>query len=152
VWSRAFGVNVWDVDGNRYVDLSAGFGAAAIGHGHPSVVVAVQSQAAQLAHALADLHPSDVKIALLERLSALAPFPEARVILGLSGSDAVTAGLKTAALYTKRPGILAFEGGYHGLEYGPLAACGHDERFRAPFASQLNAHVVFAPYPDAGTA
>src|SRR5204863_2172285 len=45
-------------------------------------------------------------------------------------------------------GVLAFEGGYHGLEYGPLAACGYNAAFRAPFAAQLNPHVVFAPYPD----
>jgi 4-aminobutyrate aminotransferase-like enzyme len=151
VWARAQGANVWDVDGNRYVDLSAGFGAAAIGHGHHAVVQAVQTQAAKLSHALGDLHPSDVKVALLDRLRVMAPFADARVMLGLSGSDAVTAALKTAALYTGRPGILAFEGGYHGLGYGPLAVCGYNEKFRAPFSAQLNPHVVFARYPDAQT-
>jgi 4-aminobutyrate aminotransferase/(S)-3-amino-2-methylpropionate transaminase len=151
VWTRALDVNVWDVDGNRYVDLSAGFGAAAVGHGRSSVVRAVQTQAERLSHALGDVHPSDVKVALLERLRALAPFAPARVMLGLSGSDAVTAALKTAVLHTKRPSVLAFEGGYHGLDYGPLALCGYSERFRAPFAQQLNPHVVFAPYPDAHT-
>jgi 4-aminobutyrate aminotransferase/(S)-3-amino-2-methylpropionate transaminase len=149
VWARASGANVWDADGNRYVDLSAGFGAAAVGHGHPRVVAAVQAQAGQLLHALGDVQPSDVKVALLSRLAALAPFPEARVLLGLNGGDAVTAALKTAALFTERPGVLAFVGGYHGLEHGPLAACGYSERFRAPFAEQLNPHVVFAPYPGA---
>jgi 4-aminobutyrate aminotransferase-like enzyme len=151
VWTRARGVNVWDADDNRYLDLSAGFGAAAIGHGHAEVVKAVQDQTGRLMHALGDVHPSDVKVALLERLAALAPFAEARVMLGLSGSDAVTAALKTAALYTRRPGVLAFEGGYHGLGYGPLAACGYSEKLRTPFAAQLNPHVVFAPYPDAQT-
>jgi 4-aminobutyrate aminotransferase/(S)-3-amino-2-methylpropionate transaminase len=149
VWSRAQGVNVWDADGNRYVDLSAGFGAATLGHGHPDVVRAVQTQAATLLHALGDLHPSELKIELLARLSALAPFPNARVMLGLSGSDAVTAALKTAVLCTRKPGVLAFEGGYHGLEHGPLAACGYSAKMRAPFAAQLNPHVVFAPYPGA---
>ena len=65
----------------------------------------------------------------------------------MSGADAVAAALKTAALHTRRPGVLAFEGGYHGLEYGALAACGYSAAFRAPFAAQLNPHVVFAPYP-----
>ena len=147
VWARAQGVNVWDADGNRYVDLSAGFGAATLGHGHPDVVRAVQAQAATLLHALGDLQPSDVKVALLTRLRALAPLADARVMLGLSGSDAVAAALKTAALYTRKPGVLAFSGGYHGLEYGPLAACGYSEKMRAPFARQLNPHVRFAPYP-----
>jgi len=150
VWSRAAGVNVWDTDGNRYLDLSAGFGAAAVGHGAPAVVQAVQRQTEQLMHALGDVHPSETKVALLARLAQLAPFEDARVMLGLSGADAVTAALKTAALHTRRPGVLAFRGGYHGLEYGPLAACGYSEPFRAPFTAQLNPHVVFAPYPRAG--
>jgi len=149
VWARASGVNVWDCDDNRYVDLTAGFGAAAVGHGAPDVVRAVQAQAERLLHALGDLHPSEQKVELLARLCSLAPFEEPRVMLGASGSDAVTAALKTAVLHTRRPGVLAFEGAYHGLEYGPLAACGYSPRFREPFAAQLNPHVVFAPYPDA---
>ncbi len=151
VWARASGINVWDVDDNRYVDLTAGFGAAAVGHAAPEVVHAVQQQAERLLHALGDAHPADTKIALLQRLAALAPFTDARVVLGLSGSDAVTAALKTAALHSGRPGVLAFDGGYHGLGYGPLAACGYDAKFRTPFAAQLNPHVVFAPYPEADT-
>ncbi len=70
-------------------------------------------------------------------------------MLGASGADAVTAALKTAVLSTRRAGVLAFEGGYHGLSHGPLAACGLRPAFREPFAEQLNAHVVFAPYPRA---
>ncbi len=68
-------------------------------------------------------------------------------MLGASGADAVTAALKTAVLATGRPGVVAFEGGYHGLSHGPLAACGLRPTFREPFADQLNAHVAFAPYP-----
>jgi 4-aminobutyrate aminotransferase/(S)-3-amino-2-methylpropionate transaminase len=151
VWTRASGINVWDADDNRYVDMTAGFGAAAVGHSHPEVLAAIAAQSERLLHALGDVHPSDVKVRLLQRLARLSPFDDARVILGLSGSDAVTAALKTAVLATGRPGILAFEGGYHGLGYGPLAACGYHEGFRAPFASQLNPHVRFAPYPRTGT-
>lgn len=151
VWSRASGINVWDADDNRYVDLTAGFGVASIGHAHPAVVTAITAQSTRLLHALGDVHPSDVKVQLLERLARLAPFGDARVILGLSGSDAVTTALKTAVLATGRPGVIAFEGGYHGLDYAPLAACGYREAFRAPFAAQLNPHVRFAPYPRAHT-
>jgi 4-aminobutyrate aminotransferase/(S)-3-amino-2-methylpropionate transaminase len=68
-------------------------------------------------------------------------------LLCQSGSDAVTAALKTAALATGKPGVVAFEGSYHGLGYGPLAAGGYRESFRAPFSAQLNPHVSFAPYP-----
>jgi len=147
VWTRALGANVWDADGNRYVDLSAGFGAAAVGHNHPQVVAAIAAQSGKLVHALGDMHPSDVKIALLQKLAAIAPMPDARVMLGLSGSDAITAALKTAVLTTGKSGVLAFAGAYHGLDYAPLAACGYSEAFRAPFAAQLNPHVMFAPYP-----
>jgi len=149
VWARARGANVVDADGNIFVDLTAGFGVAAVGHAHPRVVEAVQRQAGTLLHALGDVHPSDVKVRLLERLASMAPWPSARVILGLNGGDAVEAALKTAMLATRRPGVLAFEGGYHGLAYGPLAACGYSAAFREPFAEQLNPHVTFAPFPAA---
>lgn len=145
-------MNVEDVDGNIFVDLTAGFGAAAVGHAHPRVVEAVRAQTERLLHALGDVHPSDVKVALLSRLAGLAPFPDARVILGLSGADAIEAALKTAKLSTRRSGVLAFVGGYHGLSYGALAECGYSDAFRAPFAGQLGEHVTFAPYPQAGEA
>lgn len=147
VWTRARGCNVVDADDNIYVDLSAGFGVAAVGHSHPAVVAAVQAQSGRLMHALGDLHPSDVKVQLLQRLASLAPFEDAAVVLGLHGGDAVEAALKTALLATGRPGVLAFDGGYHGLSHGPLAICGYSADFRAPFAAQLNPHVAFAPYP-----
>lgn len=145
-WHTALGANVRDVDGNVFVDLTAGFGAALLGHSHPAVVSALHDQQARLLHALGDVHPSDTKVQLLSALAELAPFP-ARAILGLSGADAVEAALKSAVLYTKRPGVVAFEGGYHGLSHGPLAACGYSEGFRAPFREQLNAHVAFARFP-----
>lgn len=149
VWAEAVGANVIDADGNVFVDLTGGFGVAAVGHRHPRVVEAVRAQAGTLLHALGDLHPSAVKIRLLERLAALAPHDDARVILSLSGSDAVTTALKSAAIHTGRPGVVAFGGGYHGLDHGPLSVCGYSEGFRAPFAGQLNPAVRFAPYGEA---
>src|SRR5690606_22451282 len=146
-WSAARGSNVRDVDGNVFVDLTGGFGAALFGHAHPPIVQAVAAQQSALVHALGDVHPSETKVRALAALAALAPFP-ARVILGLSGADAVEAALKTAHLYTKRPGVIAFAGGYHGLSHGPLAACGYGEAFRAPFAAQLNPHVAFAQFAE----
>ncbi len=147
VWVEARGSNVVDADGNRYVDLTSGFGVAFIGHRHPRVVEAVRRQADVLLHALGDLHPSPVKIELLERLCALSPWPSARAMLSLSGGDAVTAALKTVVMATGRPGVVAFEGSYHGLSYGPLAVSGFAERFRTPFVEQLNPHVHFARWP-----
>lgn len=147
VFAAAKGSAVLDVDRNRYVDLAAGFGALLLGHGHPSILRVVELQAARLLQALGDLHPSDAKIAFMERLAALYPEAGARVIVGQSGADAVTAALKTAALATGRAGVVAFGGAYHGLSYAPLAACGLRESYRAPFAAQLNPNVAFVDYP-----
>jgi 4-aminobutyrate aminotransferase/(S)-3-amino-2-methylpropionate transaminase len=151
VLSSGQGSNVLDVDGNRYVDLAAGFGALLLGHGHPNVLRAVEMQSARLLQALGDVYPSDAKIGLLSRLAELHPAPHAQCILGQSGSDAVSAALKTAALVTGRPGVVAFEGAYHGLGYGPLGALGLRASYRAPFAAQLNPHVHFAPFPASTT-
>ncbi len=147
VYASAEGANVVDVDGNRYVDLAAGFGALLLGHGSAAASRALEAQGAKLWLALGDVFGSDAKLALCERLVKLYPEPGARVMLGASGADAVTAALKTATLATGRPGVVAFDGGYHGLSHGPLAACGLRPAFREPFAVQLNAHVTFAPYP-----
>src|SRR5688500_5942857 len=144
---RGLGANLWDADDNRYVDLAAGFGSLLLGHGHPAVLAALRTQSERLLLALGDVYPSDVKVELLERLVALYPEP-AQALLAQSGSDAVSGALKTAALATGRPGVVAFGGAYHGLGYGPLAACGLRESYREPFAAQLGRHVRFAPYPS----
>lgn len=148
VYASGRGSNVTDVDGNRYVDLAGGFGALLLGHLHPTVERVLRLQSERLLQALGDLYPADAKIALLERLTRLFPEPNALGILAQSGSDAVSAALKTAVLATGKPGVLAFGAAYHGLGYGPLAACGLRESYRAPFALQLSAHVTFAPYPN----
>jgi len=143
------GANLFDVDGNRYVDLVAGFGSLLLGHGATSVTRAIEAQSDRLIQALGDVYAADIKVALLERLASLHPGTSPRVLLCQSGSDAVTAALKTATLATGKPGVVAFEGAYHGLGYGPLAALGLRESYREPFSLQLNPHVSFAPYPAA---
>ena len=147
VYAEAHGANVVDVDGNLYVDLTAGFGAVLLGHRAQPVDDAVRRGMNTAPLALGDVYPSAAKVQLLETLAALYPKPGARVMLGLSGADAVTAALKTALLATGRPGVVAFSGSYHGLSYGPLAALGFAPSFRTPFAAQLNPHVTFAAYP-----
>jgi 4-aminobutyrate aminotransferase / (S)-3-amino-2-methylpropionate transaminase / 5-aminovalerate transaminase len=143
------GSNLHDVDGNRYVDLAAGFGSVLLGHGATSVLRAMDAQGERLLQGLGDVYAADAKVTLLERLASLHPGASPRVLLGQSGGDAVTGAIKTARLATGRPGLVAFEGAYHGLGYGPLPACGLRESYRAPFADQLNPHVTFAPYPRA---
>lgn len=145
-WERAEGAVVEDVDGNRFLDLTAGFGVAAAGHGSRGVAGAVARQAERLAHAMGDVHPAAVKVELLERLAALAPGGLDVSILSANGGDAVESALKTALMATGRPGLIAFENGYHGLGYGALAVTGL-EPFRAPFRRQLYGGVRFAPFP-----
>jgi 4-aminobutyrate aminotransferase/(S)-3-amino-2-methylpropionate transaminase len=143
----AKGCNVADLDGNRYVDFVGSFGAALLGHGSTRVARTIEMQSERLLFGYGDVYPSDAKIGLTERLARLFPEAGARVMLGLSGSDAMDAAMKTALLATGRPGIVAFEGGYHGLSTGPLAMNALRPEYRAPFTPHLSPHVRFAPYP-----
>lgn len=147
-WERAQGANVWDVDGNRFVDLTGAFGVANVGHSHPAVAAAVGQQAQSLLHGMGDVHPAAVKVELLERLCALFPGSgPARAVLGSSGSDAVEIAMKTAAVATGNSGIVAFEGGYHGLGYGALDLTWRED-FKAPFQDRLAGKTSFATYGD----
>ena len=152
-WERASGVNVWDVDGNRYIDLTAAFGVANIGHGNPHVVAALKAQAGKLLHAMGDVHPNEFKLELARELVGLTfgrwAKSAGRVVFANSGAEAVEAALKTAAIHTKRPGVIAFEGAYHGLTYGALDTTWR-AHFRSPFSGQLGhftAHVPFGRVP-----
>jgi len=146
-WQEAHGSNVRDADGNVYVDLTAAFGVAAAGHGHPSIVAAVTAQAARLLHGMGDVHPPVVKAELLKRLSEVAPGNLNRSILANSGAEAVEAALKTMMLATGKPRVLAFNGSYHGLTMGTLAVSGRSD-FRSPFAAQLGPGAVLVDYPN----
>jgi 4-aminobutyrate aminotransferase/(S)-3-amino-2-methylpropionate transaminase len=147
-WARASGANVWDVDDNRFVDLGAGFGVANVGHAHPRVAAAVETQARELLHAMGDVHPPAVKVELLEALVRRFPGGQAaRGVLGSSGSDAIETALKTAMLATGRAGVVAFEGAYHGLALGALDATWRSD-FRDPFAARLPGCTTFARFGD----
>ncbi|MCU0772875.1 MAG: aspartate aminotransferase family protein, partial [Verrucomicrobia bacterium] len=160
VWERARGVHVWDVEGRKYLDLTAAFGVAAAGHANPQVVRAGQRQMAMLLHAMGDVHPHPLKAQLARELSRLtferwrgtSPKSEVRspkpgkTIFCNSGFEAVEAALKTARLATGKPGVLAFEGAYHGLGYGALNAT-HRTHFRGPFENQLRRFGHFLPFP-----
>ncbi|MFP6684203.1 MAG: aspartate aminotransferase family protein [Polyangiaceae bacterium] len=151
VLARGRGHEVTDVDGRTYVDLVAGFGSLLLGHDHPAIRQAIAKQSTKLVQGMGDVYASDVKVEIMERIAALSAaafdWPDAQVLLCQSGGDAVTAALKTATLATGRDTIIAFDGAYHGLGYAPLAACGFQAGFRAPFAEQLSKHILFAPYP-----
>ena len=123
-WERGEGANVWDVDGNRFLDFTAAFAVSGLGHGSPVLRDALTGQAAKLLHARGDVHPTAGKAELCEVLSAVT-FERwgagvGRTFLGNSGSEAVEAALKTALLHTGKAGVVSFEGGYHGLGHGAL--------------------------------
>ena len=145
-WEEARGANVRDVDGNVYVDFTGGFGVSFAGHAHPRIQTALVEQSERLVHGMGDVHPPALKVALLERLSALAPWEETRTVLASSGSEAMEAALKTAELHTGRSGIIAFEGAYHGLTLGSLAVTARPD-FREPFRARVHQGVSFAPHP-----
>ena len=150
-WQRAEGVNVWDVDGNRFLDLTSAFGVSGLGHTNAAVRAALVAQSGELMHAMGDVHPTAVKAELCARLSALTferwGAGAGKTILGNSGFEAVEAALKTALLHSGKPGVLAFSGGYHGLGFGALTATGLPY-FREPFRAQLAEFAQFAPYPS----
>ena len=146
-WDEAAGCNVRDADGNLYVDLTSAFGVALLGHGSEPVQAAIEEQRTRLLHGMGDIHPPTKKLELLERLAAIAPWNDARIVLASTGSEAVEAALKTARLASGRPGVLAFDGGYHGLTLGSLATTDR-AHFRGPFLERLYAGVAFAPFPD----
>ncbi len=153
VWQRAKGVHVWDVEGRKYLDFTAAFGVAAAGHGNPRVVKAGQRQMAQLLHAMGDVHPHALKAQLARELSALTferwskRRTTGKTIFCNSGFEAVEAALKTVFLATGKSGLIAFEGGYHGLGYGALNAT-HRSHFRSPFRAQLRQFAKFVPFPS----
>ena len=148
VYASARGANVVDADGNRYVDLTAGFGALVLGHAPNEATEAAARAGDELALALGDVYASEAKIRACEAIAGLFPEQGARVMLGLSGADAVTCALKTALLVTGKPRVVSFAGSYHGLSYGPLAALGFAPAFREPFEAHLGVPVTFAPYPE----
>lgn len=149
-WERAEGVNVWDADGNRFLDLTSAFGVAGLGHTNAEVRDALRTQAGALLHAMGDVHPTALKADLCERLSAVTfekwGAGRGRVILANSGFEAVEAALKTSLLHSGKAGVIAFSGGYHGLGFGALAA-GGIPFFREPFRAQLKDFATILPYP-----
>jgi 4-aminobutyrate aminotransferase-like enzyme len=154
LWEEAHGATVQDVDGNLYLDMTSGFGVAAVGHAHPEVVRAVREQSEHLLHGLGDVHAHPKRVELAERLVRLAPVaPEApevdletpQVFFSISGAEAVEIALKTAVAATGRSGIVAFEPSYHGLTLGALAVTSRPE-FRAPFRALLHPQVRRLPF------
>jgi 4-aminobutyrate aminotransferase/(S)-3-amino-2-methylpropionate transaminase len=109
------GATVTDVDGNTYVDFAGGVGCMNVGHSHPRVVEAIRDQAERFTHTDFTIVPYENYVGLAERLLELAPISgETRAGFFNSGAEAIENSIKFARAYTKRPGVIAFEGGFHG--------------------------------------
>lgn len=138
LWQEAKGANVLDVDGNRYIDLTSGFGVAAIGHRHPRVVDAVRRQSGRLIHGLGDAAGHPLRVELATKLRAVSQIPDAQTYFAISGADAVEIAIKTALLkHPRRRKLVVFEPAYHGLTFGALAASS-----RAAFKEAFHAHLT----------
>jgi 4-aminobutyrate aminotransferase / (S)-3-amino-2-methylpropionate transaminase / 5-aminovalerate transaminase len=109
------GATVTDVDGNSFVDFAGGVGCLNVGHAHPRVVVAVQEQAARFFHTDFTIVPYEIYVEYAERLTALAPFAgPVKAAFFNAGAEAVENAVKFARGYTRRPAVIAFDGGFHG--------------------------------------
>lgn len=144
---RAQACNLFDVDGNRYLDLTSAFGVTGLGHAHPAVLRALRDQSRRMMHGLGDVHPNGVKVALARKLAEITPGNLSQTIFSSTGFEAVESALKTAVMHTKKTGVIAFTGGYHGLGYGALSVT-HRADFKKPFLKQLGGFAHEAVFPD----
>jgi acetylornithine/N-succinyldiaminopimelate aminotransferase len=144
---RAEGCWLYTSDGRHYLDLIAGIGVSALGHGHPSVIAAIHHQLQRHLHVMVyGEYVLESQATLAAELAHVLPPGLGRVYFTNSGAEAIEGALKTARKYTGRAGFAAFDGAYHGDTMGALALAGNRE-FRAPFG-ELPAPVLHLPYNE----
>jgi 4-aminobutyrate aminotransferase len=147
VMSHGRGTEVWDVDGNRFLDFAAGIAVCATGHAHPQVVAAVKTAADDFLHISSDYWHENMT-ALGERLAAVAPMSEpAMSFLCQSGTEAVEGALKLARYVTRRPRFIGFLGGFHGRTMGSLSFTSSKYTQQLGFAPTMPG-VTHVPYPN----
>lgn len=143
------GAEVWDVDGNRYIDFTTGIAVLSTGHAHPQVVKAVQDQAAKYLHMSGTDFYEPMGVKLAEKLNEIAPFEEdALVYFCNSGTEAVEAALKLAKHRTGRAQFIGFIGGFHGRTMGSLAFTSSKYKQRADYFPMMPG-VTHIPFPNA---
>jgi len=148
VIERGSGAIVEDVDGNVFLDCSAGIAVNSTGHSHPDVVRAVCEQAQKFLHMSGTDFYYEPQVRLAEELAAIAPMHGgARSFFGNSGTEAIEACLKLARYATKRQNVIAFIGAFHGRTMGSLALTASKVTQRRGFGPLLPG-VYHAPYPD----
>lgn len=146
VAARGEGCMVEDVDGNVFLDMTAGIAVTATGHAHPKVVQVIQEQAAKLLHMSGTDFYYEPMVELAEKLASRAPFPNsARVFFTNSGAESNEGAIKLARYYTKRSLIVAFLGAFHGRTYGAMSLTGSKAVQRSNFGPLLPG-VTHIPY------
>jgi len=144
---RARNAELWDVEGNRYIDLAAGIAVVNTGHLHPKVVEAVVDQLDHLSHTCFMVTPYEPAVTLAERLNELVPGPSPkRTLFVNSGAEAVENAVKIARAATGRQGVIAFDGGFHGRTMLTLALTGKTLPYKHRFGP-FPGDVFHAPYP-----
>lgn len=147
--ARAKGAELWDVEGKRYIDFIGGIGVLNVGHAHPKVVEAIKTQAENFIHTAFGIAQYESYVEVCEKLNRVAPGPTAKkTALFNSGAEAVENAVKFARQITGRPGVIAFEGAFHGRTLLATTLTGKSKPYKVGFGPYVPA-VFHAPYPDA---
>lgn len=145
---RAENAEIWDREGNRYIDFAAGIAVVNTGHRHPKVIDAVKAQLDRFTHTCHQVVPYENYVALAERLNGLVPGNfEKKTIFATTGAEAVENAVKIARHYTGRPGIVSFAGGFHGRTFMGMALTGKVQPYKAGFGPMMN-DVWHLPFPN----
>ena len=144
---RATNAELWDVEGQRYIDFASGIAVLNTGHRHPTVVKAVAAQLERLMHTCFQITPYANYIELCEQLNKLAPGPTPKKsMLFSTGAEAIENALKIARYHTKRSGVIAFSGSFHGRTLAAMTLTGKVQPYKAGFGP-LMPSVFHAPFP-----
>lgn len=145
---RAEGAELWDVDGKRYIDFIAGIGVLNVGHRHPKVQEAIKTQLDKVVHTAFGVAQYEPYISLAERLNNLMPKAASwKTMFMNTGSEATEQVCKFARRITGRPGLIAFEGAFHGRSLLATALTGKAEPYKIGFGPFPPA-IYHAPYPN----
>jgi len=144
---RAENAEVWDVEGNRYIDFAAGIAVVNTGHRHPKVMAAVQEQVGNFTHTCHQVMPYANYIRLAERLNDKAPGDfEKKTIFVTTGAEAVENAVKIARAATGRPAVIAFGGGFHGRTFMGMSLTGKVMPYKKGFGAMMP-DVYHVPFP-----
>ncbi|MCH8538732.1 MAG: aminotransferase class III-fold pyridoxal phosphate-dependent enzyme, partial [Alkalimonas sp.] len=144
---RARNAEIWDVEGKRYIDFGTGIAVCNTGHSHPKVVEAVVAQVGRFSHSCVMINPYPQAVELAEKLTRLAPGPSAKkAIFVTTGAEAVENCIKIARAHTRRRGVIAFTGGFHGRTNMTMALTGKVTPYKNLFGP-FPADIFHAPFP-----